>query len=272
MLTSDFIIVDDVVFTMVVLRSMADFKAFNDVYKTLFKRPNPPARVTVACGDNLPKGINVLLSLILDAGHRRLRKGLHVQSRSYWAPANIGPYSQAIAAPFSKKDTKAFMVFIAGQVPLLPASMQRYTGGTSHSSEGDLTVFWGQTCLALQHLWRVSKGAEVTWWTYGIAFFVGNSCEDIGRQALLTWLAWKKVHEPGLWQNEDQSQEDDIDAWDKPYGGQATYAKKAEESYLPDFRMKEPCKFFRAPIPYIGSLFAPKDTPCSSTLTGDRKY
>ena len=46
----------------------------------------------------------------------------------------------------------------------------------------------------------VSKGARVTWWVYGIAFFVGKAYEDISRRAMLTWLAWKRVHDPGLWQ------------------------------------------------------------------------
>lgn len=91
---------EDVVFTMVVLRSMEDFAAVNGVYNTLFNKSNPPARLTVACGDNLPPDINVMIHLRMDRGPRDSRDGLHVQSRSYWAPANIGPYSQAITVPF----------------------------------------------------------------------------------------------------------------------------------------------------------------------------
>lgn len=130
---------------------MDDFAAVNDIYKIMFMKPNPPARVTVACGDNLPKGINVMLSVSLDFGPRQDRAGLHVQSRSYWAPANIGPYSQAITVPLRTEGHEASMIFIAGQVPLEPASMQRFP---DYNLEYHPIIFWAQTCLALQHLWR----------------------------------------------------------------------------------------------------------------------
>jgi len=50
----------------------------------------PPSRVTIST--TMPESVR--LSAIIST---RPRTGLHVQSRSYWAPANIGPYSQAIA-------------------------------------------------------------------------------------------------------------------------------------------------------------------------------
>jgi diphthine-ammonia ligase len=46
----------------------------------------------------------------------RLRKVLHVQGRSYWAAANIGPYSQSVHAQER--------ITIAGQIGLLPATLQ----------------------------------------------------------------------------------------------------------------------------------------------------
>lgn len=49
-------------------------------------------------------------------------EALHVQSRSFWAPANIGPYSQAISVP-SRKGSNDRSVYIAGQIPLIPATM-----------------------------------------------------------------------------------------------------------------------------------------------------
>ena len=234
--------IDDVVFTMIILRSMKDFTSVNRVYTTLFNKPNPPARLTVACGDNLPPNINVTIHLRLDTGARLSRLGLHVQSRSYWAPANIGPYSQAIAVPLGKDGNgAASAVYTAGQIPLVPHSMETYGSNNQQDPKSELIVFWGQTCLALQHLWRVSKSTEVTWWTYGIAFFVGETDWDISRKASLTWLAWKKMHEPSLWKTEDlPSEDDEPDLWDKKYGGQSTFADGKKEVPLPAFELRQP--------------------------------
>ncbi|KAF3126981.1 hypothetical protein TWF703_010272 [Orbilia oligospora] len=85
--------------TLLLLRSMDDFQEINKVYSSYFSGfPNPPSRVCVAIGDSMPGDIGVLLSVVVDMpepGDKR--QALHVQSRSYWAPANVGPYSQAIA-------------------------------------------------------------------------------------------------------------------------------------------------------------------------------
>ena len=40
---------------------------------------------------------------------------LHVQGLSYWAPANIGPYSQSVKA--------LGLLFMAGQIGLVPPTM-----------------------------------------------------------------------------------------------------------------------------------------------------
>lgn len=73
---------------------MSHFSAINDVYKTFFGS-SPPARACVAV--DLPKDINVQLDCIAYAEEAPTdREALHVQGLSYWAPANIGPYSQAI--------------------------------------------------------------------------------------------------------------------------------------------------------------------------------
>ena len=79
------------IISMVLLLSdMSDFTAVNPVYATYFTLPLPPSRVTVSVG--MPD--KVRLSAIIST---QPRTGLHVQSRSYWAPANIGPYSQSIS-------------------------------------------------------------------------------------------------------------------------------------------------------------------------------
>lgn len=81
---------------------MADFPAVNQIYKQYFGT-SPPTRACVAT--LLPRGESARVEAIAFVGREGEvrkdgefggRRGLHVQSLSYWAPANIGPYSQAV--------------------------------------------------------------------------------------------------------------------------------------------------------------------------------
>jgi hypothetical protein len=66
----------------------------NAVYSKFFGS-SPPARACV--GVDLPENIRVKLDCIATREENPSdRQSLHVQGLSYWAPANIGPYSQAI--------------------------------------------------------------------------------------------------------------------------------------------------------------------------------
>lgn len=141
-----------IIFTTLLLRSISDFAPLNQAYSTIFTSPLPPARVTVACGDSLPSDVHVMASFVIDLTSRK--DGLHVQSRSYWAPANIGPYSQAISVPlappppppppalqddlsslsfFEADDWSSAgeLVYIAGQIPLVPITMDLVSPYTS---------------------------------------------------------------------------------------------------------------------------------------------
>ena len=70
------------------------FARVNAVYSTFFGS-SPPARACVAA--DLPSPIRVRLDCVAFVERSRTdRQALHVQGLSYWAPANIGPYSQAI--------------------------------------------------------------------------------------------------------------------------------------------------------------------------------
>ena len=227
---------EDIIFTTILLRSMADFTALNGIYGQLFTKPNPPARVTVACGESLPKEVSVMVSFVVGLGALATRDGLHVQSRSYWAPANIGPYSQAISVPTNNGNGSA-IVYVAGQIPLVPASMEVLKvedGNTQTDSEirNEMEIFQKQACLALQHLWRIGKAMSVSWWTGGIAFITGGS--DVRMKAIIAWEIWKGVHQKELWVK-DGMEEDVLDAWDKKYGGLGSFMKdEAEVQSLPD--------------------------------------
>lgn len=70
------------------------FVRVNQAYGSYFGI-SPPARACV--GVDLPQGVRVRLECIAYAEQSSSdRQALHVQGLSYWAPANIGPYSQAI--------------------------------------------------------------------------------------------------------------------------------------------------------------------------------
>jgi diphthine-ammonia ligase len=70
------------------------FPRVNVVYSRFFGS-SPPARACLAA--DLPHPIRVRLDCLafVERTHTD-RHALHVQGLSYWAPANIGPYSQAI--------------------------------------------------------------------------------------------------------------------------------------------------------------------------------
>lgn len=239
--------------TTLLLRSMADFTLLNPIYGSFFTTPNPPSRVTISCGDRLPPGVDVVLSAIVDLGERKERQGLHVQSRSYWAPANIGPYSQAISIPFQslptpqnpgEKATKESdqdeedgsqtttirprIVHIAGQIPLVPSSMEMVTSNllpftttttttSSHSKEKD---FLAQSILSLQHLFRIGRAMDVQYWTGAIAFISSCPPNSGTIRATTAIKTWKEIHHQVLISQNNASEEGDeendanIDIWD----------------------------------------------------------
>jgi diphthine-ammonia ligase len=86
----------DLAFISVYLSDMDLFPAVNTVYGSYFGT-SPPARACVAV--DLPSNVRVQMDCIACTGASPMsppRQALHVQGLSYWAPANIGPYSQAI--------------------------------------------------------------------------------------------------------------------------------------------------------------------------------
>ncbi|CAJ1073366.1 diphthine--ammonia ligase isoform X1 [Xyrichtys novacula] len=115
----------DIILVHLYVRSMDDFGPLNAVYKQHFDI-NPPARVCVQA--SLPAGQLLQIDCLLHDWTEPLEEGcfhqkdaLHVQSLSHWAPANIGPYSQALRVDQS--------VFCAGQIALVPCTMQLVKAG-----------------------------------------------------------------------------------------------------------------------------------------------
>lgn len=122
------------------VRDMSTFAEINSVYEPFFSKTFlPPSRVCVE--SSLPKDCHLLLSCVCMKQPKIPRLGIHIRSRSYWAPQNIGPYSQAIVEDRDSHKTATLL----GQIPLIPSSMDL----------ADVSDHLSLTVLALQHLHSV---------------------------------------------------------------------------------------------------------------------
>ncbi|CAG0886716.1 unnamed protein product [Darwinula stevensoni] len=120
----------EVVSVCMYIKDMSLYADWNDIYKTHFQIA-PPARACVAVP--LPRRLEGILTFTCC---HQPSSHLHVQAISHWAPANIGPYSQAkIVEP---------VIHLSGQIGLVPGSMELVRGGAETQSK-----------LALRHVSRV---------------------------------------------------------------------------------------------------------------------
>ncbi|XP_030855586.1 diphthine--ammonia ligase [Strongylocentrotus purpuratus] len=128
----------DAVLIHLYVRNMSDFASVNSVYCQYFKL-NPPARVCVQA--DLPEGTALQLDCLahhtptpgaeegggdIDRDPAHYRTTMHVQGLSHWAPANVGPYSQAVQI--------GSLVFCAGSIALCPSNMTIIEGGINAES------------------------------------------------------------------------------------------------------------------------------------------
>ncbi|MBW0470339.1 hypothetical protein O181_010054 [Austropuccinia psidii MF-1] len=158
----------DIAHINVSLSSMEDFAEVNAVYATKFGT-SPPTRACIAV--SLDHNARVMIDAIARRpackSTREVRLALHVQSRSYWAPANIGPYSQAIMI--------GSRIFVAGQIGLIPASLTLPTPPS----------FLQEAVLSLQHTRRILATFRTPWWVEGAICYMS----DISNlaQARMVW-------------------------------------------------------------------------------------
>ncbi|CAG8434269.1 1768_t:CDS:10 [Ambispora gerdemannii] len=147
----------DVVSMNLCITRMSDFSRVNSVYKSFFA-VNPPTRACV--GANLPPPANVQIDLTAIkstndttlSSSESARQVMHVQSFSYWAPANIGPYSQAIITHNH--------VYIAGQIGLIPSSLELPSLNNikeQTNNETDSLLLSYETGLSLRNLEKISS-------------------------------------------------------------------------------------------------------------------
>ena len=226
--------ITDVTYTSIVLRNMTDFASINAVYGSYFQYPSPPARVTIACAAVLPDMRDVMISLTsVKLPASSSRKGLHVQSRSYWAPANIGPYSQAFSVPLKSHSTDGTdsLVYIAGQIPLVPSTMEL---PTPQEREED-APFALQTALSLQHFVRIGRVMQVKRWTSAIAFITADSPKEARARCSIARHAWKGFHRFKASNTDENASEDDSDAfdvWDVRFGNARQPGHRSSTSQL----------------------------------------
>lgn len=219
--------------TVIILQRMSDFPKINAQYGKLFPKANPPSRVTVSCGELLPEGCSIAIYLTVNSAlaSSTERHGLHVQSRSYWAPANIGPYSQAVGIPVltPASVTGLRSWSIAGQIPLVPSSMS-----LPPPSETSQQM---QIVLSLQHLWRIGVDVNIQLWTSAVAFFARSPSEAaMQRNAEMAGQAWRLAHGSP---DEDDGDDDGPDPWDlkfnPKYMSLAAAGPEAREPPLPNW-------------------------------------
>ena len=151
-----------VFFLQATLQSMDHFALLNKLCLKLFGAENPPAR---ACVESQDLSIAILLSFFRLSSSSSSSSSslssssssssssslttpliqlhcLHVQSLSCWAPACIGPYSQAVFVP------ELSLVMVAGQISLDPPTH------TLAAFDGDVCA---QARLIRQHIARILK-------------------------------------------------------------------------------------------------------------------
>ncbi|XP_078248050.1 diphthine--ammonia ligase isoform X3 [Pogona vitticeps] len=132
----------DTILVHLYMKSMKDFDTINSVYMTAFDLC-PPARVCVEAP--LPEGVLFQMDCLQYQSDGMIgdvpsceKQVMHVQSISHWAPANIGPYSQCIQV--------GDVLYCAGQIALVPCTMQLVSAGVG-----------AEAAVSLSHVEKVLK-------------------------------------------------------------------------------------------------------------------
>lgn len=146
-LTDLYLTARNLTFVSLLVSDMSSFSTINTIYKKyFFTAPNPAARQCIQA--RLPGKCRIQVSVNAVIAPKESsfdhHNGLHVQGQSYWAPANIGPYSQAIQSIWDSTVT------LAGQIGLIPASMEL-------ADDEKL-----QTVIAYQSITRVLEAVDTT--------------------------------------------------------------------------------------------------------------
>ncbi|CAI5756578.1 unnamed protein product [Candida verbasci] len=150
---------NDIQHITLLVKDMDDFTAINKTYSSQFQNIYlPPSRICVETNINT----NIQASFIV-LRNIQPKNGIHIRSRSYWGPQNIGPYSQSII----DKQESYKLASLSGQIPLIPSTMELSTESSLYNS-----------VLSLQHLHRVKNLVGVKNFASVICFITGYN--DLG--------------------------------------------------------------------------------------------
>ncbi|XP_068953742.1 diphthine--ammonia ligase isoform X2 [Petaurus breviceps papuanus] len=132
----------DIILVYMYVRNMEDFSAINSAYVKMFNL-YPPTRVCVEAllPDKLLFSLDCLAhksNIMIGEVFPYSKEVMHIQSISHWAPANIGPYSQAIKV--------GDVLCVAGQIALVPCTMKLVGGGV-----------WTEASVSLRHTLKILK-------------------------------------------------------------------------------------------------------------------
>lgn len=206
----------------------------------------------------MPKNTNIIIHLRIHTPDLRSPttpppcKALHVQSRSYWAPANIGPYSQAVSIPLpittidnegESNTTWGWETSIAGQIPLVPHTMSlppiinsREEANPDESWTEDFNL---QSVLSLQHLVRIGLQMDVQWFTHVVAYLPSSSAQLAKQKAIIAANAWARLHTPSAPEAEGD-EEEERDLWEqKHFAGMENRGGSESVRLLPDWGVVE---------------------------------
>nr|XP_056706718.1 diphthine--ammonia ligase [Euleptes europaea] len=132
----------DIILVHLYMKNMKDFSVINSAYMTAFDLC-PPARVCVEA--LLPEGMLFQMDCLAHKCNEMIgdvpcyqKQIMHVQSISHWAPANIGPYSQCVQV--------GEVLYCAGQIALVPCTMQLISAGIE-----------AEALVSLSHVEKVLK-------------------------------------------------------------------------------------------------------------------
>ncbi|KAI9325237.1 hypothetical protein BDR26DRAFT_817542 [Obelidium mucronatum] len=145
----------DVVMMHLFVADMNEFSALNKVYGS-FLGTNPPTRVTVEVS-GLLDGRRIQMDCLAfvqrpnETALRVNKSVMHVQGVSYWAPSNIGPYSQTIKLNDH--------LYVAGQIGLIPHTMELPSLSTSISdhSLADLAQAIAESQICFSNLESIAS-------------------------------------------------------------------------------------------------------------------
>jgi enamine deaminase RidA (YjgF/YER057c/UK114 family) len=120
---------------------MNDFAGINNSYRLTFGLNHPCPRACYATV--MPSSSKVGIQALFVADLKRVTQRLHVQSLSYWAPANIGPYSQSFTVSLSPS-TDWQSLIVSGQIGMIPSSLAL----TSAEEECELALAHANSVIA----------------------------------------------------------------------------------------------------------------------------